>query len=234
MVDIHSHILYGLDDGSKDLPMSLDMLKIAAESGTTDIVATPHSDLQFTYQPAEIARQIAELSAALPGIRIHAGCDFHLHFDNIRDCLDHPAKYTVNHKRYLMVEFPDASISKGTADVFDRMQRVDITPVITHPERNTLLMQQIEELTQWVRGGCLIQVTAQSFLGRFGKAAQHAAGELMKRNLVHFVASDGHDPEYRPPVLKPGFDFIAEKYGETVARRLFITNPRRRADRRFH
>lgn len=225
MVDIHSHILYGLDDGSKDMQMSLEMLKIAADSGTTDIVATPHSDLQFKFQPEEIERQIAELSAAAPGIRIHRGCDFHLHFDNIRDCLDHPEKYTINHKRYLMVEFSGTLIAKSTGDVFERMQRVDITPVITHPERNHLLMKQLDQLMLWVQAGCLIQVTSQSFLGRFGKDAQTAAGELMSRNLVHFIASDAHDPEYRPPTLRPGYDFIAETYGEPVAERLFVTNP---------
>jgi protein-tyrosine phosphatase len=225
MVDIHSHILYGVDDGSKDLQMSLDMLKIAADSGTTDIVATPHSDLQYRFQPEEIERQIAELSAAAPAIRIHVGCDFHLHFDNIRDCLDHPEKYTINHKRYLMVEFSDTLIAKSTGDVFDRMQRAGITPVITHPERNPLLMKQVNNLTQWVQAGCLIQVTSQSFLGRFGKSPQNAAEALMSRNLVHFVASDAHDPEYRPPTLRPGFERVSETYGPEVARRLFIANP---------
>ncbi|MCU1262646.1 MAG: hypothetical protein JWO80_5531 [Bryobacterales bacterium] len=225
MVDIHSHVLYGMDDGSRDLQTSLDMLKVASDSGTTDIVATPHSDLQFVFQPEEIERQIEELSAAVPDIRIHCGCDFHLHFDNIRDCLDHPEKYTINHKRYLMVEFSDSLIAKTTGDVFDRMLRVDITPVITHPERNHLLMKQLDQITQWVQAGCLVQVTSQSFLGRFGKTPQSAAEALMSRNLVHFIASDAHDPEYRPPTLKPGFDHIASKYGEETARRLFITNP---------
>jgi protein-tyrosine phosphatase len=225
MVDIHSHVLYGLDDGSKDLQMSVEMLKIAADSGTTDIVATPHSDLHYKFQPEEMERQIAELSAAAPKIRIHRGCDFHLHFDNIRDCLEYPQKYTINGKRYLMVEFSDTLIAKSTGDVFDRMQRVDITPVITHPERNPLLMKQVEQITQWVQAGCMVQVTSQAFLGRFGKGAQSAAGELMSRNLVHFIASDAHDPEYRPPTLRPGFEHIAETYGEEIARRLFITNP---------
>ncbi len=116
-------------------------------------------------------------------------------------------------------------IAKSTTDVFDRMQRVDITPVITHPERNRLLMKQVQQLTEWVQSGCLLQVTAQSFLGRFGKGPQAAAEELMARNMVHFIASDGHDPEYRPPALKAGFEHVAEKYGQAKAQRLFITNP---------
>lgn len=226
-VDIHSHILWGLDDGARDFEMSVAMLRLAGESGTTDIVATPHSDLQYPFQPDEMDNRIAALTEAVgPLPRIHRGCDFHLHFDNIQDCILHPAKYTINHKRYLLVEFSDQSIAKTTSQVFDRMHREDIIPIITHPERNSLLMKDQEQLLQWVQAGCLVQVTAQSFLGRFGKNVQSAAEDLMAREMVHFIASDGHDPEYRPPVLRPGFDFIAEKYGESVAQRLFITHPR--------
>jgi protein-tyrosine phosphatase len=206
--------------------MSLEMLRIAAESGTVDIVATPHSDLQYAFQPDAMERKIAELSAAPgPKPRLHTGCDFHLHFDNIQDCIAHPDKYTINHKRYLMVEFPDSNIAKSSSQVFDRLQQADITPVITHPERNALLMHQPAQLLQWVSAGCLVQVTAQSFLGRFGKHAQSAAEDMMSRGLVHFIASDAHDPEFRPPILKAAFELIAAKYGEDTAVRLFITHP---------
>jgi protein-tyrosine phosphatase len=225
-VDIHSHILWDLDDGSRDFAMSLEMLRIAAENGTSDIVATPHADLRFSFQPDEIERKIFELNAAPgPKPRIHQGCDFHLHFDNIQDCLANPAKYTINHKRYLMVEFSDASIAGATTKVFDRMQLADITPVITHPERNALLMKRFDQLAQWITAGCLLQVTAQSFLGRFGKHAQSAAENLMSHGMVHFIASDAHDPERRPPELKTAHAHIAQRYGDEAATRLFITNP---------
>jgi protein-tyrosine phosphatase len=225
-VDIHSHILWGLDDGAKDFDMSMAMLKIARDSGTTDIVATPHSDLQYTFQPEEMDRKIAALLEANgPLPRIHRGCDFHLHFDNIQDCISHPGKYTINHKRYLMVEFSDQNIAKTTGQVFERMNHANITPVITHPERNALLMKDLDQVIQWVQAGCLIQVTSQSFLGRFGKNVQNAAEELMSRGLVHFIASDAHDPEYRPPSLKAGYEHVMQRYGKETADRLFITNP---------
>jgi protein-tyrosine phosphatase len=225
-VDIHSHVLWGLDDGAKDFDMSVAMLRIASESGTTDIVATPHSDLQYSFQPEEIDEKIEALSNAVGSSpRIHRGCDFHLHFDNIQDCIAHPAKYTINNKRYLMVEFSDQNIAKTTSNVFDRMSQQDITPIITHPERNVLLMKDINQLVQWIQSGCLIQVTSQSFLGRFGKRVQQAADELMARGLVHFIASDAHDPEYRPPNLRTGYDYIVKQYDADVANKLFITNP---------
>ena len=226
-VDIHSHILWGLDDGARDLEMSVEMLRIAVASGTADIVATPHSDLQFPFDPDLIASRIGEL-LELPGPkpRIHTGCDFHLHFDNIGDCLEHPAKYTINHLRYLMVEFSDINIPKSIGQVFDRMLNCAITPVITHPERNGLLMKDSAQLISWIHAGCLIQVTAQSFLGRFGKVAHHAADELMSRGMVHFIASDAHDPVHRPPDLSAAYETVLRQYGELTAMNLFVTHPK--------
>jgi protein-tyrosine phosphatase len=225
-VDIHSHILWGVDDGARDLDMTLEMLRIAADNGTTDIVATPHSDLHFSFDPEKIAERILEISSA-PGAkpRIHTGCDFHLHVENISDCLAHPTKYTINHLRYLMVEFSDLNVPKSIGQVLERMMEAGITPVVTHPERNGLLMSDIERLVGWVHAGCLLQVTAQSFLGRFGKVARNAAFELMSRHMVHFIASDAHDPVNRPPDLSAAYEFVTNRYGVETARRMFVTNP---------
>jgi protein-tyrosine phosphatase len=226
-VDIHSHILYGMDDGAKTLEQSVAMLEMAASGGTTDIVGTPHSDQMYDFQPELIAVRVCELNAALGGrIRVHHGCDFHLHFDNIQDCLANPAKYTINHQRYLLVEFHNAHIPETTGEVFGRMTTLDLTPVITHPERNPLLQQRMESLVNWVRLGCLVQVTAQSFLSRFGKRARQAADELMERRLVHFVASDAHDTEDRTPLLGEAFAYVAKRYGAARAQALFSDHPR--------
>src|SRR5512147_622200 len=105
MIDIHSHILPGLDDGSPDVAESAAMARMAAEAGTTDIVASPHADLQFAFDPAVVERKIAELAEASGGVvRIHYGCDFHAHYDNVQDALANPAKYAIKHKNYLLVE----------------------------------------------------------------------------------------------------------------------------------
>ena len=105
------------------------------------------------------------------------------------------------------------------------MMEAGITPVITHPERNGLLMADSERLVRWIHAGCLLQVTAQSFLGRFGKLARNGACELMSRNMVHFVASDAHDPVNRPPDLTAAYEFVAKRYGEEAAGKLFVSNP---------
>ncbi len=203
------------------------MLEMAASGGTTDIVGTPHSDLTYQFEPELIATRVAELNAALAGrIRLHHGCDFHLHFENIQDCLLHPTKYSINHQRYLLVEFANEQIPASTEEVFNRMVDCDITPIITHPERNPLLRQRMDEMAGWIRLGCLVQVTAQSFLDRFGKTGRQAADELMERRMVHFIASDAHDTHHRPPLLAEAFAYIVNRYGAERATALFGDHPR--------
>ncbi len=227
MVDIHSHIVFGVDDGAKTIEDSLAMLELAAESGTTDIVATPHSDLRYQFDSDLIVERIAEMQARIGDrIRIHKGCDFHLFYDNIENCKTDRSRFTINGHRYLMVEFADSQIPKTIESIFRDMIRNDITPVITHPERNALLMKRVPDLVQWVRFGCLIQVTAQSFTGRFGKSAEENAKRLMRQRLVHFIASDAHDTEWRPPDMREPYKYISAEYGDHIAERLFTTHPR--------
>jgi protein-tyrosine phosphatase len=227
VIDIHSHILPGIDDGPTALEDAVAMLKIAAECGTTDIVATPHANARFTFDPELIDRKIAELQAAAgPAPRIHRGCDFHLTLENIQDALAQPAKYTINNKRYLLVEFSDAFIPDTTHEIFDRLQGAGLTPVITHPERNVLLRTRIDRLGSWVENGCLVQITAQSLLGRFGRTARRVASQLLQQNLAHFVASDAHDPKHRPPALNEAYIYVAKTWGEKCAQTVFVTAPR--------
>ena len=226
MVDIHSHILYGLDDGAADREQSLAMLEMAAAGGTTDIVASPHANIEYQWQPDLIEERIADLqSAAGDSIRIHRGCDFHLAFDNIQDALAHPNKYTINHRNYLLVEFSDLLIPKTTDEVFRQMLNAGMVPVITHPERNQLLQLRLRKLEEWVEAGCLLQVTALSFLGRFGRRAKSFSDLLLKKRMVHVVASDAHDTRHRPPVLGEARRYVEKAAGEALAEALFVGNP---------
>jgi protein-tyrosine phosphatase len=226
MVDIHSHILYGLDDGARTLEESVAMIRLAAQSGTTDIVATPHADLYYTYRPEIVDQRIAELTQAAAGaVRIHRGCDFHLYYENIQQALENPARFTINQKRYLLVEFSDVMILDSASEVFNRMLAGGTTPVITHPERNALLARSLDQIARWVEAGCRVQVTAHSFLGRFGRRAKAAAEDLMKQRRVHFIASDAHNTEHRPPVMDDAYRYIAKEYGKACAEALFVGNP---------
>jgi len=228
MIDIHSHILPELDDGPDTLEESLAMLRIAVDAGTTDIVATPHASPEFPFQPEVVEARIAELVAAADSsARIHPGCDLHLSYDNIQDALACPTKYTVNHKCYLLVEFSDLLIFKTTEEIFDRLLAAGMVPIVTHPERNPLLHQRPERLQAWVEQGCLLQLTAHSLLGRFGEQAREFADLLLRRGLVHFVASDAHDAATRSPDLTGAYRHVARKYGESRAQQLFVANPAR-------
>ena len=226
MTDIHCHLLHGIDDGAKTLEVSLAMLEAAAASGTTDIVATPHADTHHGFQPELIGERIAELKAASASeIRIHNGCDFHLTFDNVADAIANPAKYTINHKRYLLVELSDLVIFKSTEPDFRRLQNAGMLLVITHPERNPLLRQRLETIRHWVSLGCYMQVTGQSLFGRFGTKAKKFSETLLQEGLVHFIASDGHDNKHRPPTMDEAFRSVSKRFGEERATALFSTNP---------
>ena len=226
MVDIHSHVLPGLDDGPKTFDDSCAMVRLAGQEGTTDLVATPHFDLRYAFQPDLIQQKLRELQASIGTIpRLYYGCDFHLTPDSIADAVKFPAKYTINQKNYLLVEFPDTQIPKATPAILDALLRAGMVPIITHPERNQWLQKSSHDIAEWVDLGCLVQVTAQSFLGRFGHHAQETAYALLKRALVHFVASDGHDTKHRPPVLREARAVIGKSHGQALAEALFQEHP---------
>src|SRR5260370_4243826 len=226
MIDIHSHILYGLDDGARSFEESLEMLRIATAAGTTDIVATPHANGHFPYSPDLIQQRLSELrTAARATIRIHLGCDFHLSYENIQDALVNPSKYAINSKTYLLVEFPENSIYRTARDIVAKLLERGLVPVITHPERNRVLQGRMGDLEAWVEDGCLVQITAQALLGVFGPAARRFAGSLLKDDLVHFVASDAHDCVRRPPKLDEAYQLVSRGFGKLRATRLFVENP---------
>jgi protein-tyrosine phosphatase len=225
MVDIHSHILPGLDDGSKNMEESVAMVKMAAAAGTTAIVATQHASAQFSFRPDAVERAAAELAVAVPEVRIYTGCDFHLDFDNLQDAIANPRKYTINRKQYLLVEFPDMVTFTTTPQIFGELRRAGMIPIVTHPERNAFLQEKTDEMAAWVQEGAYIQITAQSFLGLFGRRSRASANDLMKRGLVHFIASDAHDLTHRTTRLRESFDCIAGKFGAGAAERVFERNP---------
>jgi protein-tyrosine phosphatase len=228
LIDIHSHVLYGLDDGARTLETSVAMLRMARESGTTAIVATPHANPQYSYDVDVIERKIEDLRPALPeGLEIYRGCDFHLSYDNIQDAISNPRKYTINQGPYLLVEFSDLLIFRNTAEIFSKLRNAGMIPIITHPERNSLLRQRLEQIASWVAEGAVNQVTAGSLLGAFGKRAQDFAKLLLERNLLHIIASDAHDLEHRPPRMDLAFDWLKQHAGEEIARVACITNPSR-------
>jgi protein-tyrosine phosphatase len=215
-----------MDDGAETLEQSIALVHMAARAGTTDLVGTPHASPEYRFEPEVVQERLRQVQAATGGVlRLYSGCDFHLSFDNIEDALRNPRKYTINQNRYLLVEFSDMLIFHNTKEILARLQDAGMSPIITHPERNRLLRQRVEEMADWCNRGAYVQVTGGSLLGRFGNSALAYSRTLLDRRLVHFIASDGHNADHRPPTMDLAYAWLVENYGETIAKLLSVTNP---------
>jgi protein-tyrosine phosphatase len=225
MVDVHSHIVWGVDDGPATLDESVAMLRAAAEGGTTDIVATPHLNPRFEFNRELVQQRVQELATAVERPTIHIGCEFHLTFDNVDHLMENLPTYTINAKQYLLVECPDFHIGRHTDTILRRLVDAGIVPIVAHPERNPVLRGKIDRVEAWVELGCLLQLTALSITGGFGASAKSASRRLIDRGLAHMVASDAHDSVHRAPGLEPARHAVASRFGEDVAEILFVDNP---------
>jgi protein-tyrosine phosphatase len=226
MIDIHCHILPGLDDGPDAAEMSFEMAEMAIADGITHVVATPHAHPNHAFVPELIDRRREELQAHFEGrLVLGTGCDFHLSYENLQDAAVRPARYTINHKNYLLVEFADFSIPPSMDQTLHSLHLNGLRPIITHPERNPLIRTNLDRLYKWLRQGCYVQITAQSLLGKFGKGAQEVANDLLRMRAVHFIASDAHNVTSRPLRLKEAYELVEKNYGEEVARATMFDNP---------
>lgn len=226
MIDIHCHILPLLDDGPSTIEDSLAMLKLAAASGTTDIIATPHANAIYAFDEARVQETFEMVRARIDlPVRLHLGCELHLNYVNLKNVLARPERYTLNRSRYLLLELPDLFSTKPVARALRELIEAGLVPVIAHAERNRVVQKDEALARRWKELGCLIQITGQSLVGGFGMSAKRTAEQLIEKRLADMVASDAHNSGRRSPDLRPAYHQIVSLNGTEIAARLFVGNP---------
>ena len=235
MIDIHSHILPGIDDGPRDLEQALEMARLAVADGIRVMVATPHL---FKHRSGEVAalneksvilehldRFRDRLAAESIPLEILPGCDVPLSTDAL-SLLAEDRVLTVNDgKRYLLLELPHFSIPPTLEDICFRLQSQGITPIITHPERQPMILEKPERLARLVELGCLAQLTAGSLTGTFGRQVAKGSRQLVKKGYIHVLASDAHNTRGRPPILSKAVSALSKLIGPEQARAMVTQTP---------
>lgn len=231
MIDLHIHILPGIDDGAASTADALQMASIAAAEGFTAVVATPHV-ISGLYDNTR--QQILEavdrfnrrLAAENISLQVLPGAEYRLEPD-LPGRLGAGRLLTINDGgRYLLVELPTSLVPGYAEQLLYEIQLQGVTPVIAHPERNPELNRHPEKLARLAGRGVLAQVTAGSISGRFGQTAKRAALKMMERGAVQVVATDAHSPRRRTPAIAAVAREIEARFGKDFTRAVLAVHPR--------
>jgi protein-tyrosine phosphatase len=230
MIDLHAHVLPGIDDGARDLEEAAAMCRLAAKDGCEAIVTTPHQRHArwWNGDSADLAKRLAELRAAV-GERpsLFSGAEIRIDPEMLDDLLtDPPHDVTpLAGSRYLLLEARRRGQNVELEEILHEAQVAGWRPILAHPEMIVGLASDLDRLERICETGVLTQVTAMSVTGEFGSVARKSSEAMIDRGLVHFVASDAHGTDWRPPGLAPAHRVIAAKWGDELARRLTHDNP---------
>ncbi|KMY52978.1 tyrosine protein phosphatase [Bacillus sp. FJAT-27231] len=218
MIDLHCHILPGLDDGPATLEESLTMAEEAEKEGITTIVATPHHKNESFYNvkkavTASTAVLNKELKSAGINVQILPGQEIRIYGEIIRDLGNEELLTLGGNPLYLLIEFPSNYVPRYTEQLFFDIQMKGIIPIIAHPERNKEFIQYPDKLYRLVKNGAATQITAASYAGRFGKKIQRFTDKLIEANLTHFVSSDAHNVSSRGFHMAKAYERLQKKAG---------------------
>ena len=217
MIDLHCHILPGIDDGAKDIEDSLAMARMAVAEGVTHILATPHyKNGRWTNEKDVINKQVEILqqeldSRAIP-LTIFPGQEVRIVGELIEDISENKIQFIDEGSQFLLIEFPTATIPAFTDSLFFELQKTGITPIIVHPERNHAILTDPNELLSLIEKGALAQLTAGSYVGSFGKKIQKFSKQLIEADLVHFIASDAHNTTSRSFYMKEAYQQLEKEF----------------------
>ncbi len=232
MIDIHTHILPGIDDGAKDLTESLALLKLAENDGITHMVATPHIHVgRFNNSISVINDNLANLqqNAKNEGINVKlaAAAEVRLDVELMAMVMANKLPFIgkIADKNVLLLELPHSHMPQGYDKFIQWLAKQNIRVIIPHPERNRDIQSNLYYIQHLNQLGCDFQLTASSIEGEWGESAQTIALQMLKDGLVNYVASDAHSVKRRPPILSQARKTVAQLIGEEQATMLFITNP---------
>ena len=224
MIDLHCHILPGIDDGAVDMQTSIDMAMIAAEDGIETIVATPHIK-DILHSTVKLRALVTQLNIHLKSqnipVKVLLGGDVF--------ALINPScfkDYTINNSRYILIEFPHNYLPSNSKAILFSLAIQGLCPIITHPERNLAIMKKVDLLLDMLHSNVLVQITAGSLTGEFGRDEQACANYLLRKEAVHFIATDAHSTDFRRPVLSDGLKVASKVIGQKRAKKLVWDNPR--------
>lgn len=231
MYDLHAHILPNVDDGAKTIKDFVGMAKASVKQGTKVMVATPHrrditENFSIPYLKSHFDSMVDELSKHRIDLKLLLGMENHLDLDLPND-LQTGISLTLNNSTYALVELPFFGFPNYVEEVLFKIQVQGITPVLAHPERLELFQMDPEVLFRLVERGMLTQVTAGSVTGHFGSKVKRLTESLLRRGLVHVLASDTHFPTGpRSPELASGMLAAANIVGQDKARYMVVDTPR--------
>jgi protein-tyrosine phosphatase len=218
MIDIHSHILPGIDDGAKTIYDSIDLAKQAVSEGIHTIIATPHHrNGKYDNIKSDILPLTNEVNERFEkeGIELTVlpGQECRIYGEILEDYKKGEILTLNQESQYLFIEFPSSSVPRYAERLLYEIQVEGLTPVIVHPERNTELVERPDKLYKLVQNGAATQLTASSLVGYFGKNIQKFSQQMIEANLTHFIASDAHNIKNRSFKMEEALSFIEKKYG---------------------
>ena len=221
MIDLHCHILPGIDDGAQTIQDSLAMAQMAVDQGITHILCTPHhNNGRYTNSPKEVISRVATLQKVLDekgiALSLFEGQEVRISGDLLTLIQNNDILFADLSNRYILIEFPTAEIPLYAETVmFDLLTQGKI-PIIVHPERNTKFIENPNRLIPFLQMGVLTQLTAPSYVGIFGKKIEKTAKIMVSHKMIHMIASDAHNTDKRGFFMKKAYTAIEKDQGAEV------------------
>jgi len=220
LIDLHCHILPGVDDGAQTIEDSIELAKAAVDEGITHILATPHHrSHSWINEKTKVQRLVDEVQNEIDQQKIpltlFPGQEVRIHGDILENIDNNEIQFIDEQEQYVLIEFPTSTVPTYTERLFFDMQSNGITPIIVHPERNHAIAEEPDILKNLVEKGALAQLTAVSYTGGLGNKIQKFSKQLIDAKLVHFIASDAHNTTTRPFYMKEAMELVEKEYGKT-------------------